>query len=186
MYTEFNGSALRSTDVPNAEESRKFWGEIWSIEKKHSKTANWLKQLKEEMSNEYHPQEGLVISVDKIKKQCWKVPNWKAPGRDKVQGFWIKSMTNLHERIAEQLNKILIGENELPAWITYGHTILCQKDVSKGNAVENYRPITCLQLMWTLLTGVIAEDMYIWKRRICYRMNRKAVSAIVEGRKINY
>ena len=40
-------------------------------------------------------------------------------------------MTNLHERIAEQLNKILIGENELPAWMTYGHTILCQKDVSK-------------------------------------------------------
>ena len=90
------------------------------------------------------------------------MPNWKAPGRDKVQGFWIKSMTNLHERIAEQLNKILIGENKLPAWMTYGHTILCQKDVSKGNAVENYRPITCLPLMWKLLTGVIAEDMYTY------------------------
>ena len=162
IHTEFNGSAVRSTDVPNAEESRKFWGEIWSIEKKHSKTANWLKQLKEEMSNEHHAQGGLVISVDKIEKQCRKMPNWKAPGRDKVQGFWIKSMTNLHERIAEQLNKILIGENELPAWMTYGHTILCQKDVSKGNAVENYRPITCLPLMWKLLTGVIAEDMYTY------------------------
>ena len=162
IYTEFNGSALRSTDVPNAEESRKFWGEIWSIEKKHSKTANWLKQLKEEMSNEHHAQEGLVISVDKIKKQCRRMPTWKAPGRDKVQGFWIKSMTNLHERIAEQLNKILIGENELPAWMTYGHTLLCQKDVPKGNAVENYWPITCLPLMWKLLTGVIAEDMYTY------------------------
>ena len=26
INTGFNGSALRSTDVPNAEESRKFWG----------------------------------------------------------------------------------------------------------------------------------------------------------------
>ena len=68
IYKEFNGSALRSTDVSNAEESRKFWGEIWSVEKKHSKTANWLKQLKKEMSIEHHAQEGLVISVDKIKK----------------------------------------------------------------------------------------------------------------------
>ena len=169
IYTEFNGSALRSTDVPNAEESRKFWGEIWSVEKKHSKTANWLKQLKEEMSNE----------------QCRKMPNWKAPGRDKVLGFWIKSMTNLHERIAEQLNEILIGENELPAWMTYGHTILCQKDVSKGNAVENYRPITCLPLMWKLLPGVIAEDMYTYLEKENL-MNRKAVSAKVEGRNINY
>ena len=69
-------------------------------------------------------------------------------------------MTNMHERIAEQLNRILIGENDLPGWMTYGHTILCQKDVSKGNAVENYRQITCLPLMWKLLTGVIAEEMY--------------------------
>ena len=29
-----------------------------------------------------------------------------------------------------------------------------------GNAAENYRPITCLPLMWKLLTGMIAEEMY--------------------------
>ena len=56
-------------------------------------------------------------------------------------------MTSLHERIAAQLNRILIGESDLPGWMTYGHTILCQKDVSKGNAVENYSPITYLPLM---------------------------------------
>jgi len=78
---------------------------------------------------------------------------------DKVQGFSIKSMTSLHERIAEQLNKILIGENEVPGWVTYGHTILCQKDVLIGNAGENYRPITCLPPVWRLLTGEIAEEM---------------------------
>ena len=69
-------------------------------------------------------------------------------------------MTNLFGRIAVQLNKILIGKNELTGWMTYGHTVLCQKDVSKGNAVEIYRPITCLPLMWKLPTGVIAEEMH--------------------------
>ena len=181
IYMEFNGSAIRSTDLPNAEESRNFWDGIWNVEKEHSKTANWLKELKEEMRNKHHVQEKLVITVDKIAKQCRKMPNWKAPGKDKVQGFWIKSMANLHERIAEQLNKILIGENELPGWMTYGHTILCQKDVSKGNTVENYRPITCLPLMWKLLTGVIAEEMYTYlegenlltnEQKGCKRMSR--------------
>ena len=71
-------------------------------------------------------------------------------------------MTNLHERIAEQLNKNLIPENELPGWITYDYTILCQKDVSKGYAVENYLPITCLAFMWKLLPGVIAEEIYAY------------------------
>ena len=37
---------------------------------------------------------------------------------------------------------------------------MCLKDHSKGNAVENFRPISCLPLMWKLMTGVIAEVMY--------------------------
>ena len=39
-------------------------------------------------------------------------------------------------------------------------TVLCQKNPRKGNAAENFRPATCLSLMWKLLTGVIAEEMY--------------------------
>ena len=31
---------------------------------------------------------------------------------------------------------------------------------SKGNVASNYRPITCLPLMWKLLTGVIADQIY--------------------------
>ena len=35
-----------------------------------------------------------------------------------------------------------------------------QKDKSKGNVASNYRPITCLQLMWKLLAGVISDQIY--------------------------
>ena len=37
---------------------------------------------------------------------------------------------------------------------------MLQKDESKGNVASNYRPITCLLLMWKLLTGVIADQIY--------------------------
>ena len=53
-----------------------------------------------------------------------------------------------------------MGEDDLLEWMTYGCTVLCQKDPQKGNAADNYRSITCLPLMWKLLTGVIAEEMY--------------------------
>ena len=33
IYTQFNGGRERSIDVPNIEESKKFWGNIWSIRK---------------------------------------------------------------------------------------------------------------------------------------------------------
>ena len=37
---------------------------------------------------------------------------------------------------------------------------MLQKDKSKGNVTSNYRPITCLPLMWKLLTGAIAYQIY--------------------------
>ena len=44
--------------------------------------------------------------------------------------------------------------------MTFGRTVLCLKDPTKGNVVDNYRPISCLPLMWKLLTGIIAENTY--------------------------
>ena len=34
------------------------------------------------------------------------------------------------------------------------------KDKAKRNEMSNYRPIICLSLMWKLLTGVMADDIY--------------------------
>ena len=41
-----------------------------------------------------------------------------------------------------------------------GKMVLCQKDPSKRNAVDNYRPIPCFPIMWKLMTGTIAERIY--------------------------
>ena len=48
----------------------------------------------------------------------------------------------------------------VPSWLTRGRTSLLQKDKSKGNVASNYRPITYLPLMWKLLTGVVADQIY--------------------------
>ena len=68
--------------------------------------------------------------------------------------------STIQERVSSQMDRILMGEDDLLEWMTYGCTVLCQKDPQKGNAADNYRSITCLPLMWKLLTGVIAEEMY--------------------------
>ena len=48
----------------------------------------------------------------------------------------------------------------MPSWLTRGRASLLQKDKSKGNVASNYRPITCLPLMWNLWTDVIADRIY--------------------------
>ena len=40
-------------------------------------------------------------------------------------------------------------------------TLLCINEIPKGNLVSNFiRPITCLPLIWKLLTSILAEELY--------------------------
>ena len=65
----------------------------------------------------------------------------------------------MHGRVRSQLKECL-DSGFVPSWLTRGRTALLQKDQSKDNIASNYRPITCLPLMWKLLSGVIADQIY--------------------------
>ena len=82
--------------------------------------------MKEE--NNYQKQDCLVITKEMVFKESRKIPHWKTPGRDRVQDFWIKKLTSLHEQTAFQLNELLNGNRQFLDWLTYGRTVLCQKD----------------------------------------------------------
>ena len=47
-------------------------------------------------------QNDINITIEMIKEQVKKIPNWKSPGPDRVQGYWLKKLTTLHERIANK------------------------------------------------------------------------------------
>ena len=81
--------------------------------------------------------------------------NWKSPGPDLVQRFWLRNFSSLQERVRMQLKECL-DSGFIPSWLTRGRTSVLQNK-SKGNVASNYRPVTCLPLMWKLLTGVIAD-----------------------------
>ena len=148
----------QESTIPDAEESKEFWSDIWRKRKEHNKEAEWLGQLKEELGNQQ--QENIIITKDMAPKQCKRMPNLKTLGTDGVKGFWLKKLTSRNERIAEQLSLIVNGDAEVLSWLTLGRTILCLKDPNKGNAVDNYQPISCLPMIWKLFTGVIADGIY--------------------------
>ena len=65
----------------------------------------------------------------------------------------------MHKRVRLQL-KQCVDSGFVPSWLTRGQTSLLQKDKSKGNIASNYRPITCLPLMWKILTGLLTDQIY--------------------------
>ena len=87
------------------------------------------------------------------------MPNWKSPGPDLVQGFWLKSFSSFHERVRLKLNESL-DNRFVPSWLTNGRTSLLQKAKSKSNVASTYRPIICLPLMWKLMNRAIADHIY--------------------------
>ena len=48
------------------------------------------------------------------------------------------------------------GEKLLPNWMTYGKTVLCQRDL----AIDNNILIPCLPLLSKLMTEMFAEKMF--------------------------
>ena len=130
-------------DQPVAGESKQFWGNIRS-QSADKKDEKWLLDLQSEVN--VKKQEKIDITTGSLKKILGRMPNWKSPGPDLVQGFWLTNFSSLHERVRLQLKECL-DSGFAPSWLTRGWTSLLQKDKSKGNVVSNYRPITCLTLM---------------------------------------
>ena len=68
---------------PNAEESKQFWSNICDNEKEHERNTEWSENS-EQKNNDIN------ITTEMIKEKVKKIPNWKSPGPDGVQGYWFK------------------------------------------------------------------------------------------------
>ena len=104
-------------------------------------------------------QGNININKEDVSIHLRKMPNWKAPGSDKLHGFWMKKFTSPHQAKVKDLDEC-IQTGDVPNWMVESWTVLAQKDVRKQNAVGNYMPIACLNILWKLLTGIINEKVY--------------------------
>ena len=81
------------------------------------------------------------------------------PDHDGIHGFWFKKFTSNHDRLTLEISRCLQGA-QVPEWMTKGKSGLIQKERSKGDTPNNDRPITCLPMMWKILTAQVREWIY--------------------------
>ena len=64
--------------------------------------------------------------IEEIKRaKTERLANWKAPGPDGVQGFWLKKLTSLNDQIAEQVDDVLNGRKAIAEWMMLGKKNVC-------------------------------------------------------------
>ena len=83
-------------------------GKIKNIRSKsrdHKKDGKWLQDLRSEVN--VKKQKKIDITTGSLKKILGRMPNWKSPGPDLFQGFWLKNFGSLHERVRLQLKECL-------------------------------------------------------------------------------
>ena len=91
VYKGLNREKHGDRIIPNSEDSTKFWSDICSIRKEHNQHVEWLKDCRKQYQN-ISSMEKVGISQEMVKMQCRKMPYWKAPGKDRVQGYWLKNL----------------------------------------------------------------------------------------------
>ena len=147
-----------SIDVKQRDIFLRYWSAIWSETKNYNRQANWIDEMQE--SNNLIPEMAdEEFTVDEVTSSIKKKHNWTGPGPDKLHNYWLKKLTSAHAPLTVCFNKLLSEPSTMPKELTEGRTTLLPK---KGdlNKPENYRPITCLSVVYKLLTSLLKTKIY--------------------------
>jgi hypothetical protein len=98
----------------------------------------------------------MPIQITEIALYLSKAHNWKSPGNDQIQNYWLKAFPATHKYITKNFNAIIEEPEKAAEWLTTGITYLIPKS-EDSKEVRNYRPITCLTTKYKNLTGIIPK-----------------------------
>ncbi|PZC84738.1 hypothetical protein B5X24_HaOG204286 [Helicoverpa armigera] len=154
--TSNNNTNEQNLETPPPEILREFWANIWENPVEHDKQAEWINQVSSEISDMNFE----FIPIDTFIDVLKRTHSWKAPGTDNIHNYWYKKFTRIHPLIHNHINTFIKSPHLLPAYITHGVTYMIPKDMNDTVNPAKYRPITCLQTLYKILTACVSEVIY--------------------------
>lgn len=158
LYNEMFGKKKVMNGTPTESEIQQYWRNIWEDDIEHNSTADWI-QKEYDKTASIKRMEWTDINEAELKQAIDGTANWKAAGIDGIPNFWWKKMEAVHEHLGKAYNEMIKDEQVTPAWLAKGKTYLIPKSDETDKA-KNYRPITCLNNMYKILTKIISERLY--------------------------
>ncbi|KAG6445629.1 hypothetical protein O3G_MSEX004071 [Manduca sexta] len=143
---------------PTQQELQEFWSNVWSKPLFHNEQAPWIETEKQKVS-EVPEMIFEDISGERFLTVLNKAHNWKTPGTDHIHNFYYKKLTSLHASLLNHINDFLKFPQIVPTFLTQGITYMIPKDPNSTNP-EKFRPITCLQTIYKIITSCISQAIY--------------------------
>jgi hypothetical protein len=102
----------------------------------------------------------MKITIEQILNQTWKLKPYKALGLDGIPNIVLTKCADL---LAERLFHIYDTMFECglmyKPWKEFTTVVLCKLGKPRYDILKAYRPITLLNMMWKLLTAIVAEQL---------------------------
>jgi hypothetical protein len=76
--------------------------------------------------------------------------NWKPPGSNQIENFWLMLLTATHKYLATLFNT-LIKEDQILEWLIAGVTTMLIPKNENTERPKNYRPVTCLPTLYNTI-----------------------------------
>ncbi|KAI5720807.1 hypothetical protein M8J77_011910 [Diaphorina citri] len=144
-----------NTNTPSLDQVTSYWSGIWTNNIEHNNRASWLRTEENEAESITAMEEPLITETI-LQQVLEKTHNWKSPGSDNIHNYWYKKLTCLHRKILEYINDFIEQPLSIPRFLTEGKTYLLPKGKTSPDP-SKYRPITCLQTFYKILTACIAH-----------------------------
>ena len=87
-----------------------------------------------------------------------KRKGWTAPGIDGIQNYWWKNFESAQRALTRAFTNLKDDTFIIPTWWPTGRTALLPKSKNLDDE-KNYRPITCVNTSYKIMTDVIAKYM---------------------------
>ena len=144
-------------EMPEMEKFVEFWGGIWE---QNEPTPNmpWMEEVKAELSEKVNIVSQFEIIEEKLRKETSKRKNWTAPGIDGIQNYGWKKFTSAQKVLAKSFTGLYQDTSRIPEWWPLERTVLLPKTKNLSDE-KNYRPTTCLNTSYKILTGLVAKYM---------------------------
>ncbi|XP_075971947.1 uncharacterized protein LOC142973811 [Anticarsia gemmatalis] len=150
----------QQTTTPDKDVLTNFWASIWQNPVQHNTQAEWIRAEKNHNSTHLQTMAFEHIPVDTFHKVLKHLHNWKAPGSDYIHSYWYKKFSSIHGYLHNHINNFILNPNSLPTYLTSGKTFMIPKDTNDLTNPAKYRPITCLQTLYKIVTACLSDLIY--------------------------
>ena len=154
FYRNLGMKNIEAREPPSMAETETYWKSLRGEEAQYNERADWIRR---EQKRKVSHMDWMAILITEISSYLSKAHNWKSPGSDQIQNYWLKAFPANQRHITKNLSAIIEESEKAPDWLI---TYLIPK-FGDSKEVRNYQPITCLMTMYKTLTGIIDKRISI-------------------------